>query len=101
MPRYIVERTFAGGLEIPTTDEGAKNCLVVVQNNAEEQVTWVTSYVTTDKTKTYCVYDGPSPEAINRAATANGLPIDAISEVRVLDPYFYTGPLPTTAEEEN
>lgn len=91
MPRYIVERTFADGLEIPTNDDGAATCLQVVQNNAEEQVTWVTSYVTTDKTKTFCVYDGPSHGAIERAALANGLPIDAISEVRILDPYFYTG----------
>ena len=91
MPRFIVERTFPDGLEIPITDEGAKTCLNVVQNNAEEDVTWVTSYVSTDKTKTYCVYDGPSPEAIHRAAEANGLPVDAVAEVRVLDPYFYTG----------
>ena len=92
MPRYIVERTFVDGLEIPTTDDGAKTCLQVVLNNAEEQVTWVTSYVTIDRAQTYCVYDGPSPEAIHRAATANGLPIDGITEVRVLDPYFYAGP---------
>ena len=91
MPRYIVERTFPDGLEIPTSEEGAKTCLGVIQNNAEEQVTWVTSYVTTDKTKTFCVYDGPSPDSIHRAAAANGLPIDALGEVRVLDPYFYTG----------
>ena len=91
MARYIVERTFGDGLEIPTTDGGAKTCLGVVQNNAEEQVTWVTSYVTTDRSKTYCVYDGPNPDAIHRAAAANGLPIDGITEVRVLDPYFYTG----------
>ena len=91
MPRYIVERTFVGGLEIPTTDDGAKTCLQVVQNNAEEQVTWLTSYVTSDRSKSYCVYDGPTPEAIHRAATATGLPIDGIAEVRVLDPYFYTG----------
>jgi Protein of unknown function (DUF4242) len=92
MARYIVERTFVDGLEIPTTDGGAQTCLGVVQNNAEEQVTWVTSYVTTDRSKTYCVYDGPNPDAIHRAAAANGLPIDGIAEVRVLDPYFYTGP---------
>lgn len=91
MPRYMVQRTFADGLEVPTTDDGANTCLQVVQNNAEEQVTWVTSYVTTDRTKTYCVYDGPSPEAIQRAAAANGLPVDGITEVRILDPYFYTG----------
>ena len=91
MRRFIVQRTFPDGLEIPTTDQGAKTCLAVVENNAEENVTWVTSYVTVDKTKTYCVYDGPSIAAIQRAAAANGLPIDSISEVRVLDPYFYTG----------
>jgi len=90
MPRYLVERTFPDGLTIPTTEEGAKSCLAVVQNNAEEQVTWVTSFVSADHTKTFCVYDGPSPEAIHRAAQANGLPVDAVNEVRVLDPYFYT-----------
>ena len=91
MPRFIVERTFVDRLNIPTDDSGAKTCLAVVQNNAEESVTWVTSYVTTDKQRTYCVYDGPSPEAIHRAAAANGLPVDAITQVRVLDPYFYRG----------
>ena len=91
MPRYIVERTFPEGLAIPVDESGAKACLGVVQNNAEEQVTWVTSFVSTDSVRTYCVYDGPSPEAIGRAAAANGLPVDGVTEVRVLDPYFYTG----------
>jgi Protein of unknown function (DUF4242) len=92
MPRYVVQRTFPDGLAIPTTPDGAKACLNVVENNAEEQVTWVTSYVSADSTKTFCVYDGPSPDSVQRAATANGLPVDTISEVRILDPYFYTGP---------
>jgi len=90
MPRFMVERSFADGLEIPTTGAGAQSCLHVVQNNAEEQVTWVTSYVSTDRTKTYCIYDGPSAAAIERAAEANALPVTSVSEVRVLDPYFYT-----------
>jgi len=91
MPRFVVQRTFPDGLAIPTTPAGAKSCLGVVENNAEEAVTWVTSYVSLDTSKTYCVYDGASPESIRRAATANGLPVDSITEVRVLDPYFYTG----------
>ena len=91
MPRYLVERSFPDGLDIPMTKDGATTCLGVVQNNAEEQVTWVTSYVSTDRTKTYCIYDGPSPESIHRSAAANGLPVDAVSEIRVLDPYFYVG----------
>ena len=89
MPRYVVERDFPDGLAIPVDAEGAQACLAVVGNNAQEIVTWVHSYVTTDKKKTFCVYDGPSPEAIRRAASRNGLPVDRITEVRVLDPYFY------------
>jgi Protein of unknown function (DUF4242) len=52
-------------------------------------VTWVHSYVSADKSTTFCVYDGPSPEAIRRVAELNQLPVDRITEVRVLDPYFY------------
>jgi hypothetical protein len=89
MPRYMVERTFPDGLNIPTNPEGAQAMLGVVENNAAEGVTWVHSYVSDDKTRTYCVYDAPTPEAINSVAARNGLPVNQISEVRVLDPYFY------------
>ena len=89
MPRYLVERSFPDGLAIPMTDEGASTCLTVVGNNALDGVTWVHSYVTEDKSKTFCIYDAPSPEAIRTAASRNNLPVDRISEVRVLDPYFY------------
>ena len=91
MPRYIVERSFPDGLEIPTTSDGQKAMLGIVDNNASEQVTWVRSFVTDDHGKTFCIYDGPSPEAIRRAAGLSQLPVDAISEVSVLDPYFYVG----------
>jgi Protein of unknown function (DUF4242) len=89
MPRYVVERTFRGGLAIPLTDEGAKVCMDVVGNNAREGVTWVNSYVSEDRMKTFCVYDAPSPDAIRRAAEQNNLPVDRITQVSVLDPYFY------------
>jgi hypothetical protein len=89
MPRYIVERTFADGLQIPADEQGAKACLAVVDANAADGVTWLHSYVTGDRSRTYCVYDGPNPEAIRRAAAANQLPVDRITEIRVLDPYFY------------
>jgi Protein of unknown function (DUF4242) len=89
MARYLVERTFPGGLEIPTTDDGASVCLGVVDKNAEVAVTWIHSYVTEDKKKTFCIYDGPDPESIRRAATRTDLPIDSITAVSVLDPYFY------------
>ncbi len=89
MPRYLIERSFPNGLVIPMNDEGAQVCLTVVANNAGEGVTWMHSYVSADKGKTFCIYDGPSPEAIRRVAQRNKLPVDRITEVRVLDPYFY------------
>lgn len=91
MPRYLIERDFRSGIEIPSTPEGRKTTLAVVNNNAAEGVTWVHSYVTEDHKKTFCIYDGPSPEAIRRAAGLNDLPVEKISEVSVLDPYFYVG----------
>ena len=36
-----------------------------------------------------CVYEGPEPEAIRAAAELNDLPVDRITQVRVLDPHFY------------
>jgi hypothetical protein len=89
MPRYVVQRTFDGGLNIPVNDQGAQTCAVVGTGNAGFGVNWVHSYVSMDKTKTFCVYDAPSPEAIRQAAQANNLPVDDITEVTVLDPFFY------------
>lgn len=89
MNRYIVERSFPGGLRIPQTEQGAQACMTVVDNNAEGGVTWVHSYVSQDLGKTFCVYDGPNPDAIRRVASKNNQPVGNITPVRVLDPYFY------------
>ncbi|HEX9855930.1 MAG TPA: DUF4242 domain-containing protein [Acidimicrobiia bacterium] len=91
MPRYLVERSFPGGLDIPQNGQGHDIVGGVVANNLDERVTWVRSFVSDDRLKTFCIYDAPTPEAIRRAATTNGLPVDTITQVSVLDPYFYTG----------
>jgi hypothetical protein len=90
MPRYLVEREFPSGLALPVNDEGVKVCRSVIDNNAGDGVTWIHSYVSTDNNrKTFCVYDAPTPEAVRRVAGKNNLPVNRITEVRVLDPYFY------------
>jgi hypothetical protein len=88
MPRYVVERSFPEGLGIPPTPEGAKECRAVIERNVDGAVTWLHSYVSVDDQTTFCVYEAPSPEAIRSAAARNRLPIDRITQVRVLDPYF-------------
>jgi uncharacterized protein DUF4242 len=89
MPRYIIERTFPDKLGLPVSDEGATAARGIVDTNADLGVTWVHSYVSEDKGTTFCIYDGPSPESIREAAERNGLPVDKITKVSVLDPYFY------------
>jgi hypothetical protein len=89
MPRYMVQRTFPEGLRIPMTAEGSQACGSVVKKNAESGVTWLHSYVTPDLRKSFCLYDGPSPEAIRESAANSNLPIDSITPVSVLDTYFY------------
>ncbi len=89
MPRYMVERSFPDGLNIPVNDDGANICGGVVTRNAENGVTWVQSFVSSDRKQTFCIYDAPSPEAIRIVARKNALPVDNITEVRTLDPYFY------------
>jgi Protein of unknown function (DUF4242) len=90
MPRYVVQRTFPEGLHIPVGNGGEELCRGVIERNAEEVVTWISSFVSEDKTRTFCIYDAPSPEAIRETAARNELPVDRITRVSVLDPYFYS-----------
>ena len=79
MPRYMVEREFPEGLQIPINEEGEAVCGGVITRNAEDGVNWVHSYVSTDKKRSFCVYDGPSPEAIRTVAAKNGAPVGEIT----------------------
>ncbi len=78
--RYLIERTFpAGALEGLDAATKAK----VNTNNASVGVRWVQSYANADKTKTFCVYEGPSEAAVRKAAELNKLPVDSVMEVPV------------------
>jgi hypothetical protein len=90
VPRYLVERIFPDGFELPLGEAGIDVCRGVVGVNDDLGVTWVHSYVRDDRAATWCIYDAPGPESIRRAAERNGLPVERITRVTVLDPYFYT-----------
>jgi hypothetical protein len=80
MHRYLIERTFpAGALAGLNAEAKAK----VNANNAAAGVRWIQSYANADKTKTYCVYEGPSEAAIREASRLNHLPVDNVMEVPV------------------
>jgi len=46
MCRYLIEREFPDGLSIPQDEGGASLCRKAIENNAEDGVTWVHSYIT-------------------------------------------------------
>ena len=44
-------------------------------------VRWIVSFLSADKSKTFCLYEAPTAEAIHEAARRAGIPADAITEV--------------------
>ena len=79
--RYLIQRTFpAGALDGVTADVKK----MVNDNNTALGVTWVHSYANADKTKTFCIYTGPSEAAVREAAKRNNLPVDSVTEIPVI-----------------
>jgi hypothetical protein len=83
MPRFIIERNFAERFEV--TKEGDH----VQRINDAEGVKWISSFLSADKRKTYCLYEAPSAEAIRRAAERAGLPADVITQVDEISPAMF------------
>jgi hypothetical protein len=76
--RYLVERTFPAGA-LDGVDAVTKK--KVNANNRSLDVNWEKSYTNADKTKTYCIYTGPSETAVREAARINGMGADVVTEI--------------------
>lgn len=81
MPLFLIERNFAEQLELSREAADAVRLI-----NDEVGVNWLFSFLSADKKKTYCLYEGPSVEAVQEAARRANLPADAIIEVNELRP---------------
>jgi hypothetical protein len=84
MPRFIIERNFAEQIEF--SKEGNDRIELI---NDEEGVKWIFSFLSSDKRKTYCLYEASSPEAIRRAAERAGVPADVITQVDEVSPAMF------------
>jgi hypothetical protein len=89
MPRYMVERKIPSYLHSTIEQPGVQTTRTVAEHNFQDGVTWLHSYVSPDRKRTFCIYDGPTPEAVRRAADRNAVPVHAITEVRVMAPYIF------------
>jgi hypothetical protein len=81
MPLYVIERTFAEQLDLTADD-----VRLIEGVNADEGVSWLFSFLSADRQRSYCLYESPSPEAIVAAARRAGVPVDSIVEVSRLVP---------------
>lgn len=78
--RRVIERTFP-----PRVFDGLDGVAKakVNANNAALGVRWVTSYANAELTRTWCIYEEPSAQAVIAAAAANSIPADRVTEVPV------------------
>jgi hypothetical protein len=86
MPLYLIERTFAEQLELTSDD-----VRLIEDVNADEGVSWLYSFLTADRRRTYCLYEAPSPEAILAAARRANVPADQVIEVDRFVPAEHRG----------
>jgi hypothetical protein len=78
--RYLIERTFPAGALDGLDIAGKKQINAI---NAQHGVRWLSSYANAARTRTFCIYEGPSEVAIRDAAKANNIPVDSVTEVPV------------------
>ncbi|SRR5712691_11748749 len=76
MPLYLIERTFAEQLELTNDD-----VRMIEDVNADEGVSWLFSFLSADRRRSYCLYEAPSPDAIIAAARRANVPVDSVIEV--------------------
>lgn len=76
MPLYVIERTFAEKLDLT-----AEDVRLIEEVNADEGVSWLFSFLSADRQRSYCLYEAPAPDAIVEAARRADVPVDSIVEV--------------------
>lgn len=76
MPVFMVERRFADAFD--PTDDAVR---LVGEYEEASEIRWLTSFLSSDKRKSYCLYEAADIETMRRHAADLGLPADVIVEV--------------------
>jgi hypothetical protein len=93
MPLYLIERAFAEQLELTSDD-----VRLIEDVNADEGVRWLFSFLSADRRRSYCLYEAPSPDAIENAARRAGIPADAVVEVNRISADMYLQGAPPSGD---
>ena len=76
MALFIIERNFAEQLEV-----GADDVRAITEINENCGVKWLTSFLSADKRKTFCLYEANDPNDLREAARRANVPADVIIEI--------------------
>lgn len=85
MALFLVERNFAEQLQL-----GAADVDTIQAYNESNNLRWLFSFLSSDKKKTYCLYEAPDPEALLQQARDLKIPADAIIEVGEINPQMFS-----------
>ena len=77
MALFMIERDFGEALGEDSPEDAAR----LEQVNSELGLEWVQSFLTADRTRTYCLYEAPNAEVLREHAKRLGFPADSILEV--------------------
>ncbi|MEQ8857159.1 MAG: DUF4242 domain-containing protein [Pseudomonadales bacterium] len=77
MALFIIERNWAQALDGVPPDR----MQALQEINEECSVKWLTSFLSADKRKTYCLYEASNPDDLREAAQRANIPADAIVEI--------------------
>lgn len=76
MPVFLVERNFADKIDLDSQSISQINDIT-----NEIGARWLTSFLTADGKKTYCLYEARDPEQLLEHAKVVGIPADEIVQV--------------------
>ena len=81
MAIFVIERNFAEQLKIEEFD--MPGMLTIAD---EEEVRWLTTFLSADRKKSYCIFEAADPDALRRHAARVGIPADVIIQVDEFNP---------------
>jgi hypothetical protein len=76
MPMFVVERELAERF-----DPDEESLKLIDQYHLDNDIKWITSFLSADKMKTYCLYECADVEVLRRHAADLGFPAGEITQV--------------------
>lgn len=87
MPLFLIERNFAEQVQM---EPFRKLVPQIKEVNTDLGASWLFSFLSADKKKSYCLYEAPNAEVVRETARRLNLPADVVVEVSNLNPEMFT-----------